>query len=221
MALLTRAQFADLVERNPAVITGDINNGRLRVCEHDPKLIDTESPFVAAYIRKWQIRNNADLLGEEYTRPDQTTITARPPRFETKEIKDKIEYARSKDQKRLDMDDRKRELETENLQLKIQREQLLLDKAAGKLLPIDLVEGVLKRHGNSFLKNFEKGIENIASMFCNIMVGGDQKYYTRIMEECRQELARCITKSGSDAEQEVDQLVEDYSEKLLKGPKKV
>jgi hypothetical protein len=214
MALLTRKQFAELVERNPAALTVDIADSRLSAYEPDKKFIDTENPLNAAYIRKWRYKNNVDLLGES-----EAVSTTRKP-FATKEIQQKIAYQTAKDQKKVEQDERKKDLEMENLQLKIQREQLMLDKAAGKLLPIDLVEGVLKRHGNSFLKNFEKGIENIAGMFCNIMVGGDQKYYVRIMEECRAVLAQCIQKAGSDAEQEVDQLVEDYSETLLRGPRK-
>lgn len=107
------------------------------------------------------------------------------------------------------------------MKLTIQREEHLLAKSMGKLLPIEMVEGIIKRHASSFLKSFEKGVENIASIHVNILAGGDQTKKVRVMEDCRRELSRCITEAGESAKLEIDQLIEDYSETLLRGQKRV
>jgi hypothetical protein len=102
--------------------------------------------------------------------------------------------------------------DAELVTIRVEKEQLLLDKSAGKLLPMDLALDVLKNHGKIFLSNFENSINNIATVFCEVMAGGDMDMYTRIVSECRRELSAAITRAGSEAKLDLQSILDEYAE---------
>lgn len=103
--------------------------------------------------------------------------------------------------------------------LKIQSEKIRLDKTAGNLLPIDLAAGVIERHANSILKTFEKGFERISELYSN-MAGFGPTEKAEFMKECREELSLCVTTAGEKSQDEIDILVDNYSETLMTGQRK-
>lgn len=138
-----------------------------------------------------------------------------------KEIQKILAMQMARDMKKVDQDQQKTDKNLELTDLRIQREQLLLNKSAGKLLPVELAEGVIKRHGSTIFKEFEKGIERLGTLFCTIMAGGDPTMKKRIMTEGKKMLSLCVVNAGKAAELEIDTLVDEYSESLLRGQKKV
>ena len=103
--------------------------------------------------------------------------------------------------------------DAELVSLKVEREQLLLQKAAGKLLPVDLVTEVHRRYATHIFSHFENGIETIAAKFCDIMAGGDQSLYARAVDDCRSVLTSCIKAAGKDVNEDIERLVADFSDK--------
>lgn len=139
---------------------------------------------------------------------------------EPKEIRvfdKRIAEQSARDERRVDQDMQKKALEIENLELAKQVKILQLNKSAGKLLDIDLVRGVLTRHANSIFKSFEKGCENIAGIFA----GSDQHLFAGIMRDLKPELSRCVKDAGIKADEEIDILIAEFSEKLARGQRKV
>lgn len=119
--------------------------------------------------------------------------------------------------KRVELDTQLKVKQLQNAELQIELKQLALNKAAGKLLDVDLVKGVLTRHANSIFKSFEKGCENIASIFA----GSDQQLFVGIMKDLKPELSRCVKDAGVKADEELDILVTEFSETLARGQRKL
>lgn len=139
---------------------------------------------------------------------------------EPKEIKvfeKKIAEQSARDERRVDQDMVKKGLEIENLELAKQQKMLQLNKSAGNLLPVDLVKGVLKRHGDTFFKSFEKSMER----FISIIAGSDQEVYVKYLANVKDLLSKTITDAGKQAEAEIIILVNEFSETLARGQKKI
>lgn len=118
---------------------------------------------------------------------------------------------------RMDQDYNKKALEIENLELAKQQKILQLNKSAGNLLPVDLVKGVLKRHGDTFFKSFEKSSERFLSIIC----GSDQETFVKHMAKMKEIFSDAIQDAGKQADAEILILVNDYSETLARGQKKI
>lgn len=139
---------------------------------------------------------------------------------ETKEIRiveKKIAEQSARDERRVDQDMVKKGLEIENLELAKQQKLLQLNKSAGNLLPVDLVKGVLKRHGDTFFKSFEKSSERFLSIIC----GSDQETFVKHMTKMKEIFSGAIQDAGKQADAEILILVNDYSETLARGQKKI
>lgn len=163
----------------------------------------SKAPFIAAINQKSAPKNQAKV-----------------PKLHPKEqraLDRQLGEQKAKDQRRVDMAAQKMTLEIENLELGRQQKMLMLNKAAGSVMPVDLVKGVLKRHADAIHKNFEKGIEN----FVSIVAGSDTLAYVRYLKDAKEILSRCITDAGVNASEEILILVEDYSETLVRGQKKI
>jgi len=102
--------------------------------------------------------------------------------------------------------------DAELVALKVEKEQLLLDKAAGKLVPVDVAANVLRSQAKTIFANMENALENIATVFCNIMAGGNMDMYTRIVEAGRLELGKSISRAGIDAKDDLEKIITDYSD---------
>lgn len=251
MPLVNRTQFAELCGwfgDDVKKLNVYISRGKVSVSLANKKLIDTENPKNSVFISQWVMANGLKAKGIDVPRPTKETKVEKPKSVvkagsanlpppvsrgvtrpvvrqaqaaQPKEIKQKEAYQQAKDQQYADMEVEKKGKEMQMLDLKIHREELLLNKSAGNLLPIDLVSGMLKRHAAAILKNFEKGCDNIASIYCNIMSGGDPKMLVRITEHMKKELSTCVRNAGTDADQEVEILVDEFSQSLVRGQRKV
>lgn len=132
-------------------------------------------------------------------------------------VEKKIAEQSARDERRVDQDMVKKGLEIENLELAKQQKLLQLNKSAGNLLPVDLVKGVLKRHGDTFFKSFEKSSERFLSIIC----GSDQETFVKHMTKMKEIFSGAIQDAGKQADAEILILVNDYSETLARGQKKI
>lgn len=122
-------------------------------------------------------------------------------------------------QRKYDIDVAMKEQSMELRALNIQSEKIRLDKTAGNLLPVDLTSGVIERHANAILKTFEKGFERIAEIY-STMAGFAPGQRSEFLKECRMELGACVTSAGQRAQEEIETLVGNYAETLMRGQKK-
>lgn len=93
---------------------------------------------------------------------------------------------------------------------KAEKEKMLLDKVAGKLIPIDLVQGVFERFMKGVRDAYESGLDNLANTYCLILAGGDITKYTEIMEAIRAHLDKCLKENGDVVIEDIGRIIDNY-----------
>jgi hypothetical protein len=230
MAEVTRQEFADMCGIDNDQLRSYISRKKIIVCGKDGKHIDTTNPVNKAFKEKRKASQNAKKeMGDVISRipPAMPRLPQRvpsgddeddlPPPLDENMINAYLLEKRGKRDhgdgdsvaKWLKM---KMKGDAELVALRVEKEQLLLDKAAGKLVPVDVAADVLRSQAKTIFVNFENAIENIATVFCNIMAGGDITQYTRIVEACRKELHTAITRAGADATVELGSILNNYAD---------
>lgn len=244
MAIITRKEFAEQCGDKVTILNVYIQRGKVTTHGDKGKYIDTENAVNMAYLEDRRFKNGLldgtitpPKVVKQVKKPDKQTLqkpvavsktkkptvkTKTPVKKPEKIIPEKVippvdPEKNARDSQRIRQVMTKTDKELELLQLNIEKSRLQLEKTAGKLLPIDLIHDVHKRYARNIFVNFENGCENIASKFCNIMASGDMEMYGRIMEDLRKELNRCITTAGVETTQDIDRLIDDYSETRARG----
>lgn len=162
-----------------------------------------------------KVKIKGEMLGKSRAEKPDNGLTAAEIQQKNKQIAMQQALA----ERRLSQEEAAKAQTMELQALKIQSEKIRLDKTAGNLLPIDLAAGVIERHANSILKTFEKGFERISELYSN-MAGFGPTEKAEFMKECREELSLCVTTAGEKSQDEIDILVDNYSETLMTGQRK-
>ena len=221
MSLLSVKQFSELCgDKASSIETWIIRGKVISFFNGDKKLVDTNNPVNALFIQQRQDAHAYKKLLGEVVKPvkiDKTDnkMTAEMKRAEARRMNDQNLRALLK----FDQEARKRQLNIDLQELRIQSEKLRLDKTASNLLPVDLVRGVIKSHAHCIFKAFEKEIDLIADIYVSLS-GMDPKMRTDFIKECRVALSRSVENAGKQAEAEIDILVDNYAETLMVGQKK-
>lgn len=186
--------------------------GKKKITPQEEVIIVTKTPKTVTKIPKKVTEKATKVVEKHHVKPEKP---AKPAEIQQKErvIAEQTVLAKV----RMDQDMQKKALEIENLELGKQQKLLSLNKSAGNLLPVDLVKGVLKRHGDTFFKSFEKSIER----FVSIISGSDQEAYVKHLAKVKDILSKTIQDAGKQADEEILILVNDYSETLARGQKKI
>jgi hypothetical protein len=163
------------------------------------------------------VKKTGKVTLKQTNRQHKIVTTGKVEPREIKIVERKIAEQSARDERRVDQDMVKKGLEIENLELAKQQKLLQLNKSAGNLLPVDLVKGVLKRHGDTFFKSFEKSSERFLSIIC----GSDQETFVKHMAKMKDIFSAAIQDAGKQADAEILILVNDYSETLARGQKKI
>lgn len=242
MAIVTRQEFAEMCAIDMDSLRSYISRKKIIVQGEGGKQIDTTHAVNKAFKEKRKAqaqikKDETELLRRVAMNPNKSKPAEDPEFGDTEEdpLPPPLDenminaYLLEKRGKRDHPDDdgprkwllMKMRGDAELVSVRVIKENLLLEKAAGKLLPVDNVMNIHKAYAKNFLSHFENGIENIASMFCNIMAGGDMGMYTRITEQAKQLLATCINDAGKQTEEDIDRLIDEYSETRARGEKKV
>jgi hypothetical protein len=236
MALLTRKEFAELCKDRQDAIVTYIRRGKIVIVPGgELACIDPENPENKAFLEKrLQYLASKNAPKEKIQAKNEPIEPKRPqgrprkgeekPKATPAEIKQKeriIAEQAVMSRHRMDQEMQKKALEIENLELSKQQKLLLLNKSAGKLMPVDLVRGVIKRHADTINKNFENGIETLITLMVNVTAGGDQVLIARFTGEAKEILSKNIVTAGAQAEEEIIILVDEFSQQLLRGQKKV
>lgn len=243
MAIVSRQEFADMCGIDPAILRVNIQRKKVIVCGDGGKSIDTANQINKAFKDKQKTMATARREEKEVISriPKASTkfkikeVDSDDPDEDNDPIPDSLSaeqmmalFAGNKGGRRSkgDSDElggmqkwimMKIKGDAQLVSLKVEREQLLLQKTAGKLLPVDLVTEVHRRYATHIFNHFESGIETIAVKFCEIMAGGDKALYARALDDCRALLTSCINSAGKDVDEDIKRLVFDFSEKKRLG----
>jgi hypothetical protein len=237
MALVTRKEFAEMCQTTADAIVTYIRRNKITIVGTDTRCIDPKDPLNVAFLAN----KLAKKVGKKPEKPKKEALSAeipdnsdrkkagRPlkgqekPKLKPAEIRKKeveLEEKRKISQYRVDQDVQKKGLEIENLELAKQQKMLQLQKAAGELMPVDLVVGVLKRHADSINKSFEKGLESLITVMTHELAAGNALAYGKYLGLAKQTLSDCIKKAGKSADEEVDILVDEFSQTLNRGQRR-
>lgn len=238
MSIVSRKEFASLCgDADMGNLNVNIGRGKVIVHGDGGKLIDTSHPMNKLYQKQRLSINEQKKETEALIK----TIPVNPRKnlkFDEDEEDDPLPapldeslIRRTTRRNRSDGDDdgegmnkwikMKVKGDAELVTVRVEKEKLQLDKAAGKLLPIDVVLNTHRIYARSIFSSFETGIEQIASKFCGIMAGGDIGMYTRVLEECKQVLKECVTKAGKQTDEDIDQIITEFSESRARGERKI
>jgi len=204
-----------------------INRKKVIMHDADGKTIDTENTLNNLYKKKRQEINKSKKEDAELVK-HIASVKRSVPKDSDEDDDDQGDYDQtfisevenlSKGKGKISLADEtgnpyllKLKKDTELVTLKIEKEKILVDKAAGKLLPIDVAASLLQSQAKAIFTNFDNAIENIAGIYCQIMANGDMKMYTRIVEEGKRALSVAIEKAGADADKDLDMILTTFSQ---------
>lgn len=154
------------------------------------------------------------------------------PSLETKKIPQKkvveklsLEEKREKEVERkarisfLDMEVRKKQADLSVVERNAEIKQMQLEKIAGNTLPLDITKTLLKVNLQSIMKTFKAELENIATISVEIL-GGTREDLVRITNEQDLILSKLIKIAKSNADSEIERIVNEYSEVRSRGERK-
>lgn len=205
MAILSLSEFAESM--GMPYNTVKVNAQRGKIIKGTDGKIDTENPTNKLFFNK-QTSN----LG--------TIITKKDVSIKEKKTVERVSGLTESQKQYTDLDLRTRIATAELKERENEIKKIQLEKAAGNLLPVDLVESILVINIQAIFKVFESELENLASIY-NEVFGGTRKELAVIIEKQRGILAKAIDKSSEDAKAEIDIAVSDYQDVRSRGERKL
>ena len=200
MAKYNVKDFASAYKQKDNTVKSWVQRGKL--IKGADGLIDTDNPINKSLISEMQLKVNANLIGStsekkaKSKKEDEIPLTAIQQQYADLDLRRKIAEA----------DRAEREAELKRVQL---------EKLAGRLLPVELVEKIFAINIQAVFKNLESENENIASLYVL-----DRKELSIVITKQKQILAKAIEKAKEDAMFEIESAIMDYQEVRSRGEKK-
>lgn len=204
MAKYKVTQFADAFDIKESTVKSYVHRKQLR--KDAEGFIDTENDINRLFILEMQLKINTGKVK-----------TPEPPKEKKIIEKEPTQTASQKQYTEIDLRLRTATMESKERESELRKVQL--EKLAGNLLPVSLVETILVINIQSVFKVFESEIENLASIY-NEVFGGTRKELALIIEKQRQILAKAIEKSSKDAKAEIEIAITDYQDVRSRGERK-
>ncbi len=220
MSLVSRKEYAAISKTKVANVNVYVKRGKVIV--EDDGLIDTENPINKIATDNWV---KLHYEKEAKKKIEQKISNEKP------QEKPKVEKAVKRGRKPktkadkhteelLSLDQRKKQADVLLQERKAEVEKMKLDKLAGKLIPVDLVFQVLNIHNKSIFATFQSDVENLASVFCEILAEGDRSKLSEVTQKISEKLIDTVDKSKELAELEIDNAVAEYAETRSRGERK-
>jgi hypothetical protein len=229
MSLYTRKEFAAVCQTTAAVVTTNINRGKIVLFD---KKIDSENPINKAFFDRYYNKHEAKVkkqkvkatqvkeIDELYNSVVETKVkTIKQKKKEAKTDKRRKE-ANKEAEIIVDWDLRKKKAETLLKERQAEKEKMQLEKLAGKLLPTDLIFNIVRIHNTSIFATFQNDIENQASIFCDILAGGDRKMLAKLNDKLSGLLSAAVKNAEDVAEQSIKNAVAEYAQTRNRGERK-
>ena len=237
MAILTRAEFAATCNRTVLVINTNISRNKISVIPPKGKMIDSENPLNKIF-KKNCLQLDKKRLEEEKTKKKEAKVeeqTVKEPekleevyektveiftKQETPVQRKRREKQNSEDAESVNWDARKKKADALKADRAAELAQLQVEKMMGNLMPVDLVEMILKVNIQDIFKTFENELINLGSIYCDILAGGNRDKLAEIVTKLRMKLSETIKRIELTAAQEIENTVEDYAEVRSRGERK-
>ena len=192
------------------------------------KRIDSDNAINKAFFNKYfkmqQDKNKASKRVKEIEQDYEAVVEKVVAKATIKTKEKKLSAAQKKQNKKaeesVDWDLRKKKAETLLKERQAEKEQMQLEKLAGKLMPVDLVFSIIKSHNTEIFATFHNDAENLASVYCDILAAGDRKKLSEISEKLSLKLNDAIQRSKDVALSSIEAAIEEYSDTRNRGERK-
>ena len=164
-------------------------------------LIDTENDRNKLFILEMQLKPSGKKKAEN-------EVVSKSK----KEIQQKISF---EEKQIIDLDHRKRIAETEAKERESELKRIQLEKIAGNLMPVELVEKILVINIQSIFKNFESEMENLARVYVP-----DRDLLAQAISDQKELLSKIIAKTKEDSSIEIENAINEYQETRSRGERK-
>jgi len=215
MSELTREEFAAICGVTRNAINTYVGRRKINVLE-DGK-IDTEDVlnkiFIKARKQKAQEKKIKAVPSNAAKNQPTTSSQKKPTRRKTKAEREEEEQNSNLTLRKLKSDTEKAERENEI-------KKLTLEKMMGQLMPVDLMHGIFKINIQNVFKSFENELVNLASIYCDIMAGGDRSKLSEVIDSMRTNLHRIIKETKANSKKEIEGVINEYAETRSRGERK-
>ena len=230
MSLVSRKEYAAISKTKVSNVNVYVKRGKVII--EDNGLVDTENPINKMATNNWiklhfekeekeridslrreaqeKVQSKNEINGYEKPQIEKAVKRGRKPKSKVDKHTEEL----------LSLDQRKKQADVLLQERKAELEKLKLDKMAGKLIPVDLVFQVLNIHNKSIFATFQSDVENLASIFCEILAEGDRSKLSDVTQKISEKLIETVNKSKELAEMELDNAVSEYAETRSRGERK-
>jgi hypothetical protein len=240
MAIVSRQDFADMCGVGANYINTYV--GRGQVISLPDKRIDTENPINLLFKKKMIANRNKPIREKRIIEKKKESIkeeiqkelekqteqlyknvvepVLEVTKKESKQSKKERDEINAKSAEIVDWDLRKKKADALKAEQQAEKERLNVEKLMGSLMPVDLVEQIIRVNVQDIFKTFEGELVNLASIYCDILAGGDREKLAEVIKEMREKLTFIIEKTSATALSEVENAVEEYAEVRSRGERK-
>ena len=230
--IVTRQDFADLCGKKVSYINVYISRGKVVVTPNDKSLIDTDNALNKLFRKKLKDLAEKKKNNPKAQKPKEKPKTEKEP-VDTEKIYNDVveklseESAKESNKKQNEESDevvswdlRKKIADALKAEEQAKKEALNVQKLMGNLMPVDLVEQIIRINIQEIIKGIENDSINLASIYCDILAGGDREKLAELIGKIRVFLESIIKKVQISAAQEIENVIKDYSVSRGKGEKK-
>lgn len=223
MADLSKDEFASICRTTPAIISTNIHRNKI-IFNKETKKIDSDDPINKAFFKKYKkmyeekeamqtVSKKIDTLYDE-------VVEKATKKVSKKEVDEEKKKSKAKSQEILDWTERKLVADALLQEARAEKEKLNLEKLAGKLIPVDLVFNILNIHNHDIFATFQNDAENLASVYCDILAGGDRKRLSEITTKLGEKLNDAVKRAKEVSISSIEIAIDEYSEVRSRGEKK-
>lgn len=223
MAELSKEEFAAICRTTPGIINTNIHRNKL-VYDIETKKLDSDDPINKAFFKKYQrlhdekknnekVQEKIAVIYDDVVEKVTEKVTKRQQETKATETKKKSKVTN-------DWYERKLQADTLLQEARAEKERLNFEKAAGKLIPVDLVFDILNIHNHDIFATFQNDAENLASVYCDILAGGDRKKLSEITTKLSEKLDDVVRRAKEVSMSSLEMAIGDYQEVRSRGEKK-
>lgn len=229
MSLYTRKEFAALCRTTTAVVTTNINRSKILLFD---KKIDSENKINSNFFNKYSKKAELELKKNNLKKDSDETIEDLYNKVVHK-VSTKVSKKKKDDKKEKERQDalenaieesnwdiRKKKAETLLKERQAEKERMQLEKLAGKLLPTEVTFNILRVHNQSIFSTFQNDVENLASIFCDILASGDRKVLAELNDKIGKVISVSIKRAEDVAIAGIKNEIEKYSDTRDRGQRK-
>lgn len=206
MAKYSVKDFVEAYGQKEGTVKSWVHRGKLQ--KDAEGLIDTENPVNRLLISEMQLKVNANLISGKSKKQS--------PKQESKSESPKEVPLNNSQKAYADIDYRTKVATAEAKEREAELKRIQLEKIAGKLMPVEVVEKICVINNQGIFKTFFNDLENMASTIC----GNDRTRLAMVTEQLAIDLQRCVEKAGEDTLFEIEIAVNEYQEVRSRGERK-